>query len=185
MASGGNAIRGSRVGAGPMGEQDHGFHADRIAVSYWDALGNETVRYFAADLPDEEIPETIDCPYSGLPGRARQGEPAAVGQDGAVQDAPRLREGAPHRRRGRAASRRGAAAAARAPRQSPRTDAPTLATMTAGPPHRLAQSRLRLRIARASVAGRDEILGHLGRRFLVDEEHRRSRPLTPAAGTSS
>ncbi|HEY6801049.1 MAG TPA: RNA polymerase-binding protein RbpA, partial [Agromyces sp.] len=29
MATGGNAIRGTRVGAGPMGEQDHGFHADR------------------------------------------------------------------------------------------------------------------------------------------------------------
>jgi len=33
-----------------MGEQDRGFHADRIKVSYWDALGNETVRYFAATL---------------------------------------------------------------------------------------------------------------------------------------
>ena len=50
-----------------MGEQDRGFHADRIKVSYWDALGNETVRYFAANLPDEEIPVTIDCPSSGLP----------------------------------------------------------------------------------------------------------------------
>ena len=30
MATGGNAIRGTRVGAGPMGEQDHGFHAERI-----------------------------------------------------------------------------------------------------------------------------------------------------------
>ena len=44
MASGGSAIRGSRVGAGPMGEQDRGFHAERVAVSYWDAMGNETVR---------------------------------------------------------------------------------------------------------------------------------------------
>ena len=31
MATGGNAIRGTRVGSGPMGEQDHGYHADRIA----------------------------------------------------------------------------------------------------------------------------------------------------------
>ena len=60
MASGGSAIRGSRVGAGPMGEQDRGFHAERVSVSYWDALGNETVRYFAANLPDEEIPDIID-----------------------------------------------------------------------------------------------------------------------------
>ncbi|MBG9885116.1 electron transporter, partial [Bacillus toyonensis] len=56
MAAGGNAIRGTRVGSGPMGEQDHGYHADRIAVSYWDGLGNETIRYFAAGLPEEEIP---------------------------------------------------------------------------------------------------------------------------------
>lgn len=76
MASGGSAIRGSRVGAGPMGEQDRGFHADRIAISYWDALGNETIRYFAANLPDEEIPETIDSPQSGLPaGRDRENPP--------------------------------------------------------------------------------------------------------------
>ena len=77
MATGGNAIRGTRVGAGPMGEQDHGYHADRTAVSYWDALGNETVRYFAANLPEEEIPEQIDSPTSGLPaGRDKNNPPA-------------------------------------------------------------------------------------------------------------
>ncbi|MDM4763113.1 RNA polymerase-binding protein RbpA [Galbitalea sp. SE-J8] len=76
MASGGSAIRGSRVGAGPMGEQDRGYHADRIAISYWDALGNETVRYFAAGLPEEEIPDVIDSPSSGLPaGRDRENPP--------------------------------------------------------------------------------------------------------------
>ncbi|GAA1218578.1 RNA polymerase-binding protein RbpA [Rhodoglobus aureus] len=76
MASGGSAIRGSRVGAGPMGEQDRGFHAERIQVSYWDALGNETVRSFAANLPDEDVPETIDCPSSGLPaGRDKENPP--------------------------------------------------------------------------------------------------------------
>lgn len=77
MASGGSAIRGSRVGSGPMGEQDRGYHADRIAVSYWDALGNETVRYFAANLPEEEIPDTIDSPNSGLPaGRDKDNPPS-------------------------------------------------------------------------------------------------------------
>ena len=79
MASGGSAIRGSRVGAGPMGEQDRGYHAERVKVSYWDALGNETVRYFAATLPDEEIPVTIDCPSSGLPaGRDKNNPPSVV-----------------------------------------------------------------------------------------------------------
>lgn len=78
MASGGSAIRGSRVGAGPMGEQDRGFHAERIAVSYWDALGNETVRYFAANVSQEEIPETIDSPSSGLrAGRDKANPPSA------------------------------------------------------------------------------------------------------------
>ncbi len=79
MATGGSAIRGSRVGAGPMGEQDRGFQADRIKVSYWDALGNETVRFFAANLPDEDIPETIDCPKSGLPaGRDKENPPSVA-----------------------------------------------------------------------------------------------------------
>lgn len=77
MASGGSAIRGSRVGAGPMGEQDRGYHAERIAVSYWDIHGNETVRHFAASLPDEEIPVTIDSPQSGLPaGRDKANPPS-------------------------------------------------------------------------------------------------------------
>jgi hypothetical protein len=59
-----------------MGEQDRGYHADRVAISYWDALGNETVRYFAANLPAEEIPDVIDSPNSGLPaGRDKDNPP--------------------------------------------------------------------------------------------------------------
>jgi hypothetical protein len=62
-----------------MGEQDHGHHADRLAISYWDAHGNETVRYYAADVLDEEIPEIIDHPQSGLPaGRDKENPPAAT-----------------------------------------------------------------------------------------------------------
>ncbi len=59
-----------------MGEQDRGYHAERIAVSYWDELGNETVRYFAANLPPEEIPDVIDSPSTGLPaGRDKEHPP--------------------------------------------------------------------------------------------------------------
>lgn len=73
---GSNAIRGARVGSGPMGEKDHGVRAERIAVSYWDVLGNETVRYFAADVQPDEIPEEIDSPHSGLPaGRDKNNPP--------------------------------------------------------------------------------------------------------------
>jgi hypothetical protein len=76
MVSGGSAIRGSRVGSGPMGEQDRGIHAERISISYWDAMGNETVRHFAANLPEEEIPDVIDSPSTGLPaGRDRDNPP--------------------------------------------------------------------------------------------------------------
>jgi hypothetical protein len=59
-----------------MGEQDRGYQADRIQISYWDELGNETIRYFAANLPEEEIPDIIDSPQSGLPaGRDRENPP--------------------------------------------------------------------------------------------------------------
>lgn len=76
MASGGSAIRGTRVGSGPMGEQDRGIVADRIAVSYWDAMGNETVRYFSAQIDPEEIPDIIDSPSTGLPaGRDKENPP--------------------------------------------------------------------------------------------------------------
>jgi hypothetical protein len=81
MVSGGSAIRGSRVGSGPMGEQDRGVHAERIAISYWDAMGNETVRYFAANLPEEEIPEVIDSPSTGLPAGRDKNNPPQVAKN--------------------------------------------------------------------------------------------------------
>jgi hypothetical protein len=61
-----------------MGEQDRGFHADRIQISYWDELGNETVRNFAANLPEEEIPEIIDSPSTGLPAGRDKNNPPSV-----------------------------------------------------------------------------------------------------------
>lgn len=78
MVAGGSAIRGSRVGAGPMGEQDHGYQAERVKVSYWDALGNETIRYFSATIPEDEIPEIIDSPQSGLPAGRDEKNPPVV-----------------------------------------------------------------------------------------------------------
>lgn len=62
-----------------MGELDHGARADRVAVSYWDATGEETVRYFAADIAPEDIPETIDSPRTGLPaGRDKDNPPQSL-----------------------------------------------------------------------------------------------------------
>ena len=81
MVSGGSAIRGSRVGSGPMGEQDRGIHAERISISYWDAMGNETVRHFAANLPEEEIPDVIDSPSTGLPAGRDKNNPPQVAKN--------------------------------------------------------------------------------------------------------
>jgi hypothetical protein len=76
MASGGSAIRGSRVGAGPMGEQDRGFHAERVQVFYWCANGHELSPFFLATIEPEEIPETLDCPNCGTPaGRDKENPP--------------------------------------------------------------------------------------------------------------
>ena len=76
--AGGNAIRGTRVGSGPMGEIDHGNHAERVAISYWDQEGNETVRYYAADVPDDQIPDTIDSPTTGRPAGRDKNNPPTI-----------------------------------------------------------------------------------------------------------
>lgn len=62
--AGGNAIRGSRVGAGPMGEAERGEAAPRHRISFWCANGHETRPSFAADAV---IPDSWDCPRCGLP----------------------------------------------------------------------------------------------------------------------
>lgn len=74
MASG-SAIRGSRVGAGPMGEAERGDSAPRHRVSFWCANGHETRPSFATEAA---VPETWDCPRCGLPaGQDRDNPPAA------------------------------------------------------------------------------------------------------------
>ena len=72
--AGGNAIRGSRVGAGPMGEAERGEAAPRLRVTFWCANAHETRPSFADDAA---IPETWDCPRCGFPaGQDRDNPPA-------------------------------------------------------------------------------------------------------------
>ena len=72
----GNAIRGSRVGAGPMGEAERGDAAPRTRVSYWCARGHETRPSFAEE-PGVQPPDTWDCPRCGYPaGRDAENPPA-------------------------------------------------------------------------------------------------------------
>jgi hypothetical protein len=73
--AGGNAIRGTRVGAGPMGESERGETAPRARVGYHCSNGHLTTPSFASDA---DIPELWDCPRCGLPaGRDTENPPAA------------------------------------------------------------------------------------------------------------
>jgi hypothetical protein len=74
--AGGNAIRGSRVGAGPMGERERGDSAPRQRISFFCANGHEVKPAFAVGA---EIPATWDCPRCGNPaGRESSAPPGAV-----------------------------------------------------------------------------------------------------------
>ncbi|MCX6402310.1 RNA polymerase-binding protein RbpA [Nocardioides sp. CPCC 206347] len=64
MAGGGNAIRGSRVGAGPMGEAERGEAAPRQAVTYFCTNSHRSVITFSVEA---NVPESWDCPKCGLP----------------------------------------------------------------------------------------------------------------------
>ena len=69
-----NALRGHRVGAGPMGEPDHGKAAPCIRVSFWCADRHETRLRLAVDAV---IPETWDCPRCGNPAGQNEHNPPA------------------------------------------------------------------------------------------------------------
>jgi hypothetical protein len=71
---GGNAIRGSRVGAGPMGEAERGESAPRFRISYWCANGHETRPSFAEDS-QVQAPEIWDCPRCGFPAGQDEANP--------------------------------------------------------------------------------------------------------------
>ncbi len=76
--AGSNVIRGSRVGAGPMGEAERGDTAPRLTVSYWCARGHHTSPSFAVDEASV-VPEQWDCPRCGLPaGQDRENPPEPI-----------------------------------------------------------------------------------------------------------
>jgi hypothetical protein len=62
-----------------MGEQDRGFHAERLQVFYWCANGHQQSPYFLAAIEPEEIPVILDCPNCGLPaGRDKENPPSVT-----------------------------------------------------------------------------------------------------------
>lgn len=78
MSGAGSAIRGSRVGSGPMGEQDRGFKADRVTVSYYCANGHVQSPQFASTVEAEDIPVEMDCVNCGLPAGQDKDNPPQV-----------------------------------------------------------------------------------------------------------
>lgn len=76
--TGGSAIRGSRIGAGPMGEQDRGFKAERIVVNFYCSNGHHSAPQYAATIDPTEIPFEIDCPNCGLPAGQDKENPPVV-----------------------------------------------------------------------------------------------------------
>lgn len=78
MSTGGSAIRGSRIGAGPMGERDRGFKADRVTLTYYCVNGHSQTVSFAASVDSAEIPELLDCQSCGLPSGQDKANPPVV-----------------------------------------------------------------------------------------------------------
>ena len=72
MAGGGSAIRGSRVGAGPMGEAERGEAAPRQSVTYFCSQEHRTLIAFSVEAV---VPESWDCPRCGLPASVDQENP--------------------------------------------------------------------------------------------------------------
>ena len=62
MAAG--AIRGSRIGAGPMGEAERGEAAPRQLVTYFCTNDHVTELQFSLEA---DVPESWDCPRCGMP----------------------------------------------------------------------------------------------------------------------
>ena len=76
MASGGSAIRGSRVGAGPMGEQDHGYHAERVASRTGTRSATRPSATSRRTCPRTRSPRPSTARHAGLPaGRDKDNPP--------------------------------------------------------------------------------------------------------------
>lgn len=73
--AGSTAIRGTRVGAGPMGENERGESAPRRDVAFYCANGHMTQPSFAAEAA---IPENWDCPRCGLPAGTDEENPPPI-----------------------------------------------------------------------------------------------------------
>lgn len=70
-----SSIRGSRIGAGPIGENERGETAPRQRVPYFCANGHRSTPAFAHDA---ELPQEWDCPRCGLPAGQDESAPPSA-----------------------------------------------------------------------------------------------------------
>src|SRR5699024_12713326 len=89
---GGNAIRGSRVGAGPIAEVERGEAAPRMSVRFYCSNGHETRPAFALDAP---VPEEWGCPRGGRPARTVATNPPPAHHGVPARPHPSLRKPRP------------------------------------------------------------------------------------------
>src|SRR5260221_8936020 len=76
LARSGGGLRGTRIGAGPMGESERGEVAARAQVAYFCSRGHQTRPSFSLEAA---IPDQWECPRCGLPaGRDEENPPTAV-----------------------------------------------------------------------------------------------------------
>ena len=170
MASG-NAIRGTRVGSSPVRWVDATAErteaVPRRAVSYWCANGHHTEHAFAADVPCRRPCGTAPA-AACRPARTSRTRRRAP-QRRAVQDPPRVREGAAQRRRRRGDPRRGACSAC-----APAAASQATAQRRSGERQGVAR---RGRLSAGCAAGRD-----LGGRRPVQQPQRAVDAVHPGRG---
>jgi hypothetical protein len=70
-----SALRGSRIGSGPLGETERGDPVERVAVAFWCADGHVTRPRFAVTAT---VPEVWECPRCGQPAGQDQGNPPSA-----------------------------------------------------------------------------------------------------------
>lgn len=61
-----------------MGEQDRGFKAERVTLSYYCVNGHVHSPSFAATVDSAEIPDQLDCPNCGLPAGQDKDNPPVI-----------------------------------------------------------------------------------------------------------
>jgi len=61
-----------------MGEQDNGFQAERVTLSYYCFNNHSFKSSFASTVDSAELPVELDCPHCGLPAGQDKDNPPQI-----------------------------------------------------------------------------------------------------------